>query len=309
MDYLVRATAAHGQIRAFAATTKDMVEYARAAHDTSPVATAALGRTLTGGVMMGSMMKSSTDLLTLQIKGDGPLGGIVVTADANGHAKGYVYHPHVLLPANAKGKLDVAGAVGKGTLQVIRDLGLKEPYQGSCELVSSEIAEDLTYYFVISEQVPSSVGLGVLMDKDNTVRQAGGFILQLMPYTPDEVITRLEEKLANVQSVTGLLDKGMTPEAILTLLLGDMDLKINDRMDVTYHCDCSKERVAKALISIGRRDLWEMIHDGKPIETSCHFCNKKYVFTVEELQKLYEQAKPITHSVAERIQKRKENAQ
>ena len=309
MDYLVRATAAHGQIRAFAATTKDMVEYARAAHDTSPVATAALGRTLTGGVMMGSMMKSSTDLLTLQIKGDGPLGGIVVTADANGHAKGYVYHPHVLLPANAKGKLDVAGAVGKGTLQVIRDLGLKEPYQGSCELVSSEIAEDLTYYFVISEQVPSSVGLGVLMDKDNTVRQAGGFILQLMPYTPDEVITRLEEKLANVQSVTGLLDKGMTPEAILTLLLGDMELKINDRMDVTYQCDCSKERVAKALISIGRRDLWEMIHDGKPIETSCHFCNKKYVFTVEELQKLYEQAKPITHSVAERIQKRKENAQ
>ena len=309
MDYLVRATAAQGQIRAFAATTKDMVEFARSAHDTSPVATAALGRTLTGGVMMGSMMKGDSDVLTLQITGDGPLGGIVVTADSNGHAKGYVYRPQVILPANSKGKLDVAGAVGKGTLQVIRDMGLKEPYQGSCELTSSEIAEDLTYYFAVSEQVPSSVGLGVLMNKDNTVRRAGGFIIQLMPYTPDEIIDKLEEKLSHVDSVTKLLDQGMTPEEILEYLLGDFELKINDRLDISYSCDCSKERFAKALISIGRRDLWEMIHEGQPIETSCHFCNKKYTFTVDELQELYEQAKPVAFSIADRMQKRRQNAQ
>ena len=285
-DYMVRATAANGSIRAFAATTRNLVEYARAAHQTSPVATAALGRTLTGAAMMGSMMKGEKDLMTLQFKGDGPLGGIVVTADAMGHVKGYVHHPQVLLHANAKGKLDVAGAVGKGTLQVIRDLGLKEPYQGSCEIVSGEIAEDLTYYFVTSEQVPSSVGLGVLMEKDNTVRRAGGFILQLMPFTPDEVIDTLERRLSQVTSVTSMLDEGLSPEGILEKLLEGFDIEFNETLPLEYRCDCSKERFAKALISIGRKDLKEMIDDGEPIEVNCHFCNKKYSYRVEELKEL-----------------------
>ena len=298
MDYIVRATAAEGQIRAFAAVTKEMVEYARAAHDTSPVATAALGRLLTGGALMGIMMKGDKDLLTLQIKGDGPIGGVVVTADSHGAVKGYVHHPHVILPANSKGKLDVAGAVGKGVLQVIRDLGLREPYQGSVDLQTGEIAEDLTYYFATSEQVPSSVGLGVLMDKDNTVRQAGGFIIQLMPFTPDEVIDQLEKKLSEVTSVTAMLDKGMTPEEILEYLLGDFGLEINEKVETAYRCDCSKDRFAKALISIGRRDLKEMADEGKPVEVNCHFCNKKYQFTPEEIMQLYKAARSTVKNIA-----------
>ncbi len=300
MDYIVRATAADGQIRAFAATTRETVEYARAAHDTSPVATAALGRLLTGAAMMGVMMKGDKDLLTLQIKGDGPIGGIVVTADSHGAVKGYVHHPHVILPANSKGKLDVSGAVGKGVLQVIRDLGLKEPYQGSVDLQTGEIAEDLTYYFATSEQVPSSVGLGVLMDKDNTVRQAGGFIIQLMPYTPDEVIDQLEQKLSQVSSVTAMLDRGMTPEQILEDLLGTFDLEINEKTQTEYRCDCSKERFARALISIGRRDLKEMADEGKPIEVNCHFCNRKYRFSPEEIKELYHAARATVKNIAVR---------
>ena len=291
MDYMVRATAAGGSVRAFAARTTDLVEYARSAHDTSPVATAALGRTLTGAVMMGSMMKGENDLLTLQIKGDGPIGGIVVTADSKGHVKGYVHHPHVMIHANERGKLDVSGAVGKGILQVIKDLGLKEPYQGSSELQTGEIAEDLTYYFVVSEQVPSSVGLGVLMEKDNTVKQAGGFIIQLMPFTPDEVIDRLEKRLSEVTSVTSLLDQGMTPEEILSYLLEGFDIEFNETLPLSYTCDCSKDRFAKALVSIGRRDLGEMVRDGKSIEVGCHFCSKKYTFTLEEIREIYEKAK------------------
>ena len=290
-DYMVRATAADGAIRAFAATTRNMVEYARSCHDTSPVATAALGRLLTGGVMMGCMMKGEKDLLTLQIKGDGPIGGIVVTADALGRAKGYVHHPHVMLPASSRGKLDVGGAVGKGVLQVIRDLGLKEPYQGSVDLQTGEIAEDLTYYFFTSEQVPSSVGLGVLLEKNNTVKQAGGFIIQLMPYTPDAVIDELEKRLAKISSVTAMLDEGMSPEQILERLIGPLELQFNERTDVCYHCDCSKERFAKALISLGTRELAEMAMEGKPAEINCHFCNKKYLFTPEELLELKQMAK------------------
>lgn len=290
MDYMIRATAADNQIRAFAATTREMVETARQYHNTSPVATAALGRLLTGGVMMGSMMKGDRDLLTLQIKGDGPLGGITVTADSRGHAKGYVNHPEVLIHANEKGKLDVSGAIGNGMLQVIKDMGLKEPYVGSCQLQTGEIAEDLTYYFVISEQVPSSVGLGVLMEKDNTVRQAGGFIIQLMPFTPDEVIDKLEQKLTSVTSVTAMLDAGMTPEEILEELLGEFGLEINEKKEISYQCDCSRQRIEKALISIGKKDIQEMIDDGKPIEVNCHFCNKNYEFCVEELKELLKRA-------------------
>ena len=291
MDYMIRATAGSSSIRAFAATTRELVEQAREAHQTSPVATAALGRLLTGGVMMGCMSKGEKDLLTLQIKGKGPLGGITVTADSQGHVKGYVHHPSVMLPPNSQGKLDVGGAIGPGMMQVIRDLGLKEPYIGSCELQTGEIAEDLTYYFAVSEQIPSSVGLGVLMEKNNTVRQAGGFIIQLMPFTPDEVVDRLEEKLASARPVTAMLDDGMSPEDILEELLGEFGLEISERSEVSYRCDCSKHRVEKALISIGKKDLKEMISDGKPVEVNCHFCGKNYEFTVDDLKKLLERAR------------------
>ena len=285
-DYIVRATAGEGQIRAFAASTRNLVEEARAAHNTSPVATAALGRLMTGAVMMGSMMKGDEDILTLQIKGSGPIQGITVTADSHGNVKGYVGNPNVILPANNKGKLDVAGAVGPGFLNVIKDMGLKEPYNSQVMLQTSEIAEDLTYYFASSEQVPSAVGLGVLMNHENTVRQAGGFILQLMPFASEEVVAALEKKVGEVNSVTNMLDAGYTPQNILEDLLGELGLEITDTMDTRFYCNCSKERVAKAVISIGKKDLQEMIQEGKPIEVNCHFCNKHYNFTVEELKEL-----------------------
>lgn len=289
-DYIVRATAANSQIRAFAATTKEMVERARAAHNTSPVATAALGRLMTAGAMMGSMMKGEKDVLTLQIKAGGPLNGITVTADSQGNVKGYVGNPNVVIPANSKGKLDVAGAVGPGFLNVIKDMGLKEPYSGQTMLQTCEIAEDLTYYFATSEQVPSAVGLGVLMNKENTVRQAGGFIIQLMPFAEESVIARLEQKLKDVTSVTAMLDAGNSPEQILQNLLGDLGLEINDTMPTQFYCNCSKERVSKAVVSIGKKDLREIIADGKPIEVNCHFCNTSYNFSVEELKALLAKA-------------------
>lgn len=286
MDYIVRATAAQGQIRAFAATTRELVEKARAAHNTSPVATAALGRLLTAGAMMGVMMKGEKDILTIHVKAGGPLQGITVTADSYGRVKGYVGNPNVILPANAKGKLDVAGAVGVGFLNVIKDFGLKEPYVGQTALQTSELAEDLTYYFAASEQVPSSVGLGVLMEHNNTVKQAGGFIIQLMPFADEKIIEKLEKNLAAVTSVTALLDEGNTPEMLLEKILGDLELEINDTVPAGFYCNCCKERVAKALISVGAKELKEMIDDNKEVELNCHFCNTNYTFSVEELKEL-----------------------
>ncbi|MEE1314781.1 MAG: Hsp33 family molecular chaperone HslO [Faecalimonas sp.] len=283
-DYIVRATAASGQIRAFAATTRELVETAREAHNTSPVATAALGRLLTAGTMMGSMMKNDTDILTIQIQCDGPIGGLTVTADVHGNVKGYVVNPTVMLPPSKKGKLDVATALGLGVLNVIKDMGLKEPYLGQTILMTSEIAEDLTYYFATSEQVPSSVGLGVLMEKDNTVKQAGGFIVQVMPFVEDEVVDRLEANIAKLDSVTSMLDQGMTPEQILETVLEGMDVEFTDTMPTKFACNCSKERVEKALISIGRKEIQEMIDEGKEIEMHCHFCNTGYTFDIEELK-------------------------
>ena len=289
-DYIVRATAANNQIRAFAATTKETVEAARQAHNTSPVATAALGRLLTGGAMMGSMMKNDSDMLTIQIKGDGPIGGLTVTADSKGNVKGYVEHPEVMLPPNAQGKLDVAGALGIGLISVIKDMGLKERYVGQTILQTSEIAEDLTYYFATSEQVPSSVGLGVLMEHDNTVKQAGGFIVQLMPFVDDDVVDRLEANIKKISSVTSMLDKGMTPEEILEEVLDGFEVEVKDTMPAQFYCNCTKERVEKAIISIGKKDIQEMIEDGKPIEVNCHFCGKSYEFSVEELKTLIKKA-------------------
>ena len=290
-DYIVRAMAANQQIRAFAAVTRDVVETARKAHNTSPVATAALGRLLTGGVMMGVMMKGEKDILTLQIKAGGPLNGITVTADSQGRVKGYVGNPDVCIPANAKGKLDVAGAVGVGFMNVIKDLGLKEPYMGQVALQTSEIAEDLTYYFATSEQVPSAVGLGVLMNKDNTVRQAGGFIVQVMPFAEDSTIDKLEKNVQNITSVTSLLEEGHTPESLLEKVLDGFDIEISDRVPAEFYCNCSKKRVEKALISIGRKDLNELIQEGKDVELNCHFCNTNYVFSVEELKEILRRCK------------------
>lgn len=289
-DYIVRATAANNQVRAFAATTKQVVETARQRHNTSPVATAALGRLLTGGAMMGSMMKNETDMLTIKVKGNGPLGGMTVTADSKANVKGYAENPEAMVPAK-NGKLDVGGAVGIGIMQVIKDMGLKEPYVGDTMLVTSEIAEDLTYYFASSEQVPSSVGLGVLMEKDNTVKCAEGFIIQMMPFAQEETIAQIEENLKNVTSVTELLEKGYTPEQLLEALLGNVGLEITDTIPTQFYCNCSKERVEKAVASIGRKDIQEMIDDGKDIEVKCHFCNTAYNYTVEDLKKILKRSR------------------
>lgn len=289
-DYIVRATAAEGQVRAFAAVTRQTVEEARRRHGTSPVATAALGRLLTAGAMMGSMMKNDTDMLTLKIRGDGPLGGITVTADSKANVKGYVDVPDVMLPPK-NGKLDVGEAVGIGMIQVIKDMGLKEPYCGQTILVSSEIAEDLTYYFANSEQVPSSVGLGVLMERDNTVKTAGGFIIQMMPFAREETVSRIEENLKHVTSVTALLDRGCTPEDVLGELLGNVGLEVTDKVPTQFCCNCSKERVEHAVAGIGRKDIQDMINDGKDIEVKCHFCNSAYRYTVEDLKRIMKRSK------------------
>jgi len=289
-DYIVRATAANAQIRAFACSTKEMVEHARSAHNTSPVVTAALGRLMTAGAMMGSMMKGDKDVLTLQIHGGGPVKGLTVTADSHGNVKGYALVPDAMVPANAQGKLDVGGVIGLGFMNVIKDLGLKEPYVGQTVLQTGEIGDDLTYYFATSEQIPSSVGLGVLMEKDNTVRQAGGFIIQLMPFAEESVIAKLEENLSKISSVTTMLDAGNDPKQMLELVLDGFEVEFTDEMDTGFYCDCCKEKVSKALIAVGKKELKDMIADGKDIEVNCHFCSTQYNFSVEELEELYKRA-------------------
>ena len=290
-DYIIRGMAADHQVRFFAASSRNLVEEARKRHDTSPVATAALGRLLTAGAMMGTMCKNDTDVITIQIKCSGPIGGLVVTADAKANVKGYVYNKDVMLPPSKAGKLDVGKALDLGVLTVIKDLGLKEPYSGQTHLVSGEIAEDLTYYFATSEQIPTSVALGVLMNKDNTVRQAGGFIIQMMPFAEDGLIATLEDRLKEFSSVTSHLDAGETPEDMMKKLFEGYDIDIEDKIPTQFYCNCSKERVSKAVISVGKKDLQEMIQEGKPIEVNCHFCNSHYPFTVEEMEEMLKAAK------------------
>lgn len=285
-DYLIRATAADAQVRAFAVTSRDLVEEARDRHDLSPVVTAALGRLMTGACLMGSMLKGEKDVLTLQISGDGPVGGMTVTADSRGNVKGYANRPQAMMPPNAQGKLDVGGVIGAGYLHVIKDMGMKDPYASRVALQTGEIADDLTYYFAASEQVPSCVALGILMERNNTVKQAGGFIIQLMPFAQEEVIRKLEENVAGLQSVTTLLEEGNTPEQILSLLLGDMGLEITEKTPVRFWCGCSKERVEKVLYSLKKEDLQEMAEEGKDVELHCHFCNTNYVFTADALKKM-----------------------
>ena len=286
-DHIVRATAAGGTIRAFCATTRELVEYARSVHETSPTVTAALGRLLTAGAIMGSMQKGDDDILTLQLRGAGPMKGITVTADSKANVKGYPLVNDVYLPANSKGKLDVAGAIGVGMLSVIKDMGLKDPYVGQVELISGEIAEDLAYYFTSSEQVPSAVALGVLMNKNNTVKQAGGLIIQALPGAGDDELTYLEEKLSAIPSMTQMLDEGMSPEEILEDVLGNKDLQILDVIPTAFRCNCDRKRVEKVVISLGRSELKKIVDEGEPIELKCHFCNKAYEFSQEELRSIY----------------------
>ena len=285
-DTLVRAYAADGFVRAFAASTKEMVAFAKEAHGTSPVCTAALGRLLTAGSMMGSMMKSKADVMTIRIRCDGPIGGLLVTADSEGNVKGYVNEPLVMLPAKADRHFDVGGALGTGILSVIRDLGLKDPYVGEVPLQTGEIAEDLTYYFASSEQTPSVVGLGVLMNKDNTVAQAGGFIIQLMPDCPDDVISAIERNIKDIPSVTEMLASGMRPEDILDKTLFGLQPEITETLHPAYLCNCSRERYAKGLASLGRKDLESLMKEEEDIEVVCRFCGKKYTFSVSDLKQI-----------------------
>ena len=285
-DYIVRGHAAGGTVRAFAADTTDTVAEAMERHFTYPVVTAALGRLLTAGAMMGSMMKGEDDLITLTVKGDGPIGNITVSADSHGNVKGFAGNPQVEVPDKYAGKLDVGTAVGRGTLSVVMDLGLSDPYNGTVELQTGEIADDLAYYFTVSEQTPSAVGLGVMIDTDASVKHSGGFIIQMMPDVSEETISSVESKLADLKPVTSMMDEGMTPEMILEHILGDLGLEITERSDVRFHCNCSKERVSEALATLKPGDIQEMIDDGETIEVKCFFCNTAYNFTVDELKEL-----------------------
>ena len=285
-DYVIRATGANGQIRAFVGITTNMVEEARRLHETSKVATAALGRTLTATSMMGLMMKNKGDKLSVIIKGGGPIGTILTTSDVNGTVKGYVSNPKVEVPDYENGKLNVAAAVGtNGVVKVIKDLGLREPYNGAYPLVSGEIAEDFTHYFALSEQTPSVVSLGVLTT-ETEVQQAGGLIVQLMPDATEETISTLEQNVGKLKSVTTMLSEGMTPDDILNLVMEGLDPKILDICDVKFDCNCSKDRIKKVLISLGRETLTEIIEEDKQAEVSCHFCNSAYHYTEEELREI-----------------------
>lgn len=286
-DYLIRAIDKTGNIRIFVATTTNLVEKARITHDTSPTATAALGRALTAATMMGVMMKNEKDRLTLKISGDGPLGTIMIVANNRGVVKGYVDHPYVDVPSRVDGKLDVGRVVGtNGTITTIIDLGLKDPYVGQANLVSGEIAEDLAAYYAISEQQPSAIGLGVLVDTDISVKAAGGYIIQLLPDVSDEDITKIEEAISKTPSVSSLIDKGLSPENIMDELLGEFEMEVLDRVDINYQCDCSRERIEEVLLSIGKKEINAMIEEDGEGEVVCHFCNTKYHFSKEELGKL-----------------------
>lgn len=291
-DYLIRGTAANDFVRAFAVTSAAVTETARKAHDLSPVASAALGRTLAAALMMGADMKNENDVLTIQFLGDGPIGGITATANSRGEVKGFVNNPSVILPPNEFGKLDVGGAVGRGSLQVLKDIGLKEPYAGQVDIQNGEIAQDLTYYFAVSEQVPSVVSLGVLTDRtDYSIRCAGGYIIQLMPGCPEDIIPQLEQACISAPPVTEMLKDGMMPETILEKLLGPLDFRVMDRMPVSFRCDCSRQRVEKALIALGQKEIRSLIAEGNPVTLNCHFCNTDYTFSVDELIDILQKAR------------------
>lgn len=283
MDYCLRATAANGHIRAFAATTKHLVGKAAAIHETTPVASAALGRLLTATSIMGLMAGNDDDLITVNIKGDGPIGGVLATADGLGRVRGYVLNPKGDIASRPDGKLNVGSAVGVGNITVIKDLGLKEPYVGTLELVSGEVAEDIAGYFAFSEQIPSIVSLGVIVERDYSIKQAGGFLLQLMPGFDDALIDALEAKMANFPAITALLEAGKTPEDVMDMLLADFGYEITEKSPLEFYCNCDVERVTGALVSMGAQELKEIIEEDGKAEVNCHFCNKQYVFDRDEL--------------------------
>lgn len=292
MDQLVRGSSMDGAIRVFSAVTTNLVNDAQRIHHSYPVATAALGRLLTGAAIMGAAgLKNEDDSITIQVKGDGPLGNIVAVTDCHSHVRGYVSNPFVDRPLNSKGKLDVGGAVGKGYLSVVRDLGLKEPYIGQIPLVSGEIAEDLTYYYAKSEQIPSCVALGVLVDTDNSVLAAGGFMIQMMPGATDEMAQRLEKIIDDLPPVTTMIHEGMTAEDIFFRVTEGFDMLMDNKaVEPKYECKCSKERMEKALISIGKEELQAIIDEQGEAELTCHFCDNKYKFSRQELEELLKRA-------------------
>ncbi len=285
-DHLVRGTAADGMIRAFALTARETVQTAHERHSSSPLVTAGLGRLMMAGLMMGAMFKSPDELITLEVRGDGPVGGLTVTANNLGQVKGFAYHPHVWLPLNERGKLDVGGGVGRGTLTVIRDLPGTVPYSSQTELVSGEIGDDLAAYFSLSEQVPTSVGVGVLVNGDTSVRQAGGFIIQLMPGYEYFLVDELEERLGKVDSVTALLERGMSPTNILEHILEGLDYTEHELMPVEFHCGCNEERAARATAALGEADLRDMIEKDETAEVHCHFCGKTHYLPPSVLRTL-----------------------
>lgn len=285
-DYIIRATAANETVRAFAIRSTEMTEVMREKHRTLPVVTAAMGRVMSAAAMMGCMMKGDRDKLTVTVKGDGPIGQMVVTVDSHGNVKGFPANPNVDIPRKYAGKLDVGSAVGNGTLTVSMDLGLREPYNGQVELQTGEIGDDFAYYFTVSEQTPSAVGLGVMIDRDTTVKHAGGFIIQMMPDVSDDTITRIENQLNSAGSVTDMMERGMTPEDILRSLLDGQEPILTEKDPVRFHCDCSKERVSGALATIQTGELEDMIEAGEDIEVRCHFCNSTYHFSAEELREI-----------------------
>lgn len=287
MSYLLRGASADGSIRIFAADSTQLVEKARRTHGSSPTATAALGRSLTASAILGVMMKGEKDKLTFMIKGGGPIGNIVCVADFKGIVKGYVSNPLAEVPPKYPGKLDVGAAVGReGSLTIIRDLGLKEPYSGSSPLVNGEIAEDLTAFLAISEQQPSAVALGVLVDRDCFVRAAGGFIVQLMPDAAEESIGLLERNLGEISSISHQIEQGKKPEDIISIVLKGLQPKIYGRTKIDFVCDCSKERIEQVFISLGREELRDMIEKDGEAEVVCHFCNTRHLFTKEELEEI-----------------------
>ena len=283
-DYIVRASLANDSVRAFAISSTHLVAEARERHRTLPVVTAALGRLLSAGAIMGSMMKGDKDIVTISLKGDGPAGYITVTADSHGHVKGFPGNPNVDIPRKYAGKLDVGAAVGRGLLTVSYDLGLKEPYSGQVEIQTGEVAEDLAYYFTVSEQLPSAVGLVVMVDTDSSVKHAGGFIVQLLPDAPEDVIELLEKKLANLEPVTTMMEQGMTPEDMLSYIFEGVDVEFTERHDVEFYCDCSKEKVKRALAAISDKDLQDIVNDDEDIEVKCYFCNTAYKFSIADIK-------------------------
>ncbi|PGY09536.1 Hsp33 family molecular chaperone HslO [Bacillus sp. AFS031507] len=290
-DYLVKALAYDGNIRAYAVRTTETVSEAQRRHQTWRTASAALGRTMTAGVMMGAMLKGE-DKLTIKINGGGPIGPIVVDSNAKGEVRGYVTNPEVDFESTENGKLDVRRAVGtEGTLAVVKDVGLRDFFSGQVPLVSGELGEDFTYYFATSEQTPSSVGVGVLVNPDDSILAAGGFIFQLMPGTPEPIISNLEERLKTIEPISKLIERGLTPEQILEELFGKEQVKVLETMPVGFECNCSKERFANAIVGLGAAEIHAMIEEDGQAEAHCHFCNEKYLFSSDELEELKKDAK------------------